>query len=131
MKDLNLPKYTEQQIQNIWDNLKENDVLVCIERNTWSKLYDITYYKVKNKTPKGNIRLTNGDLIKDLYSNCYLLDNDLKLCINKINLEIKTYNLIHEIYINKSDILKNLEYERIVQLEKILSKIVGEEEINN
>lgn len=125
MKDLNLPKLSSEERKQIWDNLKPNDILVSIELTKWGNEYYIQYFKIIRKTSKGSLRLDNGELITAFYSNLYLLTDELKECIRKIELEKELFHLFYEIDTNKKSFKANLNYENAVNLKCIIEKILN------
>lgn len=124
MKDLKLPKVSDEERQKIWDNLKPNDKLVCIEHNNWSDDYHIKYFTVVKRTPKGSVRLHNGELLKYFYSSYYIVTNEVEEWIRKIQLEKEVMSLLSEADRNRRDFKENLNCDDAVKLKEILERIV-------
>jgi len=125
MKDLRLPIMSREEEQKAWDSLKPNDKLVRIERTGWGDDYYIRYYTIVKKTPKGSLRLDNGELLKCFYSSYYILNDELKGCIRKIELEKSVIRLIFEVDRNKKDFKSNLTYEDAIKLKEILERVIN------
>ncbi|MBN3365639.1 hypothetical protein EXN00_16660 [Clostridium botulinum] len=126
MKDLKLPIMSDEAKQKAWNNLKPNDKLACIEHcGIGLDDYYIKYFTIVKKTPKGNIRLDNGELLKSLYSDYYIVTDELLECINKIQLEESVMSLLHEVGRNKRGFKSNLEYKDAIKLKDLLEKILN------
>lgn len=125
MKDFKLPIMSDEDRQKAWDNLKPNDKIACIEKIRWNDEYYIRYFTIVKKTAKGNIRLDNGELLKELYSKYYIITDELKECIRKIELEEKVVYLFHEATRHERNFKSNLNYEDAINLKKILERLVN------
>lgn len=131
MKDLKLPKRSKEEENEIFKNLKPGDKLVKIERSHWYiNDYRIGYYTVKNKTPKGSIRFTNGDLLKYLPSDFYL-PFEVEDWLSKKSIENEIMDYLFKIDKDKEDFKDNLEYQDAVELNKLLEKIFNKEVEDN
>lgn len=87
MKDLKLPTFTNEEREQMWNDLKVGDVLVDLDYNHWSDGYNIKQYTIVKRTNKGSLRLHNGDLLRFFYSSYYVLNEELQQIIEKIKLE--------------------------------------------
>lgn len=126
MKDLELPEISDKERQNIWENLKPNDKIVGIQRSGWSgESYYIGYHTIIKRTPKGSIRLENGELLKYFPSNYYIMTDELKEWMRKIKLEESLMNLLYELDRDKKYFKDNLTYEDTIKLTEILERTVN------
>lgn len=125
MKDLKFPTMSEEEEKKVWDNLKPNDKLVCIERSNWGGHYYIREHTILRRTPKGNIRLDNNELLKYLPSNYFPISEELKKCIKLIILEEKVMNLLYEANRAEEKFKLNLNYEDAIELKSILGRTIN------
>lgn len=124
MKDLKLPIFTDEERNNIWNDLKAGDVLVSMDYNIWNDSYDIKQYTIVKRTDKGSLRLHNGNLLKFFASNYYVLNDELQQIIDKIKLEDEIDTLMFYMQRDKKSFKDNLEYEDAKKLKEILDKCV-------
>ena len=125
MKDLGMRRYTEEESKNIWENLMPGDTLVKFERCGWAgDEYYITVRKVEKKTPKGSVRLDNGNLLKYLPSDTYLATEEVFEWAKKIQLEKELMTLLYEIDRNKKTVRSNLDYDTALQLKEIFENLL-------
>ena len=123
MKEIKLPQLSQEDKNEIFKNLKKGDELYEIKRRYWNYGWSVTIVKVKNITPKGRIRLSNGDLIDSLPHGYYLKNDEVKTLIQKINLEEAIIVNFEKFSGKLEGIFRdNLEYEDAIALWKILSK---------
>lgn len=127
MKEFKLPIINEEERKIQWDNLKTNDKIVSIERNYWGDNYSFKYYTIVNKTPKGSVRLNNGQLLKAFYSNYYIITDELEDCIKNIELENAIMSLLFDVDRDRKKFKSNLEYEDAVKLKEILERTMNGE----
>ncbi len=124
MKDFKLPQLSNEEMNNIFKSLKIGDELVKIDYSFWHCNYNIKTVKVKNITSKGNVRLDNDELLKNLSSGYYPINNeDVQECIKKINIENQVISKISYLPRENKTFINNLEYEDAVILNNILNKI--------
>lgn len=124
MKDLKLPTFTNEQREQMWNDLKVGDILVSMDYNIWNDSYNIKQYTIVKRTSKGSLRLNNGDLLKFFASNYYVLNEELQEIIEKIKLEDNINTLIFYAQRDKKAFKNNLEYEDAKKLKEILDKCV-------
>lgn len=124
MKDLKLPTFTNEEREQMWNDLKVGDILVDLDYNHWSDGYNIKQYTIVKRTNKGSLRLHNGDLLKFFYSNYYVLNEELQQIIEKIKLEDDINTLMFYAQRDKKSFKENLEYEDAKKLKEILDKCV-------
>lgn len=123
MKDLELPQLTNEEKDNIFKSLKKDDVLYDVEWNRWSNEYRIRELKVRNRTPKGFIRLDNGDLIKCLPYGYYIPSVEFNNWYRKNKLQEEVIKKMNYLPRETKTFIKNLEYEDALTLKIILNNI--------
>jgi len=126
MKDFKLPRLSKEERQIQWDNLKIGDKLACFSSGGWNRDLYVKYYTVIKKTPKGSIRLSNGDLLKSFVSDYFIVTGEVKECVKKIMLEDEIFSLLYEINSHKGDLKKNMNYEDALILKGLLKKMVNQ-----
>lgn len=130
MKDLKVPEMSIEEREKEWAKLKENNILVRIDYNYWSDGYNVKQFRVVKRTPKGFIRLDNGELLKEFSPNYHIVTEELKEWCEKIKLEEEIYCYIN-LYIprNKKAFKNNLSYEDAVKLQEIFNRTIPEKKI--
>ena len=124
MKDLKLPIYTEDQRFEMWDSLKEGDKILEIEWNYWGNDYHIRTHNIIKRTPKGSLRLGNGELIKSFESKYYVINDDIKMFLYNNKLEEDVMRLLYEVNSDKKKFKDNLTTEYALELKELLFKIM-------
>lgn len=126
MKGLKLPTYTEEQKNEMWNSLGEGDKIVEIEWNRWRNDYYIRTHNIIKRTPKGSLRLENGELIKSFESKYYIINDDIKCFVYNNKLEEDVMGLIYKVNSDKKKFKDNLTVEYALELKELLSKIILE-----
>lgn len=128
MKNNSLPVMGNEERKEVWSSLKQGDVLVEISWNSWGDRYYIKQHEVKKRTPKGWIRLDNGELLKEFNSNYHAITNELTEWFEKIKLEEDLLNFMNlDIMRNKREFKSNLSFEDAKLLKEIFERTLPEE----
>lgn len=124
MKDLKLPEMSNEESARAFRELKENDTIVEVEKPVWGS-WHIREHKVMRITPKGFIRLDNGELLKYLEYGYHIPTKEFQEWFSKIKLEYEVFRLLNKAAREESRKFKNnLEYEDALKLKEILEKIL-------
>jgi len=123
MKDLKLPQLTNEERDNIFKSLNKDDMLYDVEWSIYINRYIIRELKVKNRTPKGFIRLDNADLLKYLPSSYYIPSVEFNNWYRKNKLQEEVLKKMNYLPKETETFIKNLEYEDAVTLKIILNNI--------
>lgn len=123
MKDLELPQLTDEEKNNIFKSLKKDDVLYDVKWNVFTNRYSITELKVKNRTPKGFIRLDSGNLLKWLPYGYYIPSIEFNNWYRKNKLQEEVIKKMNYLPRETKTFIKNLEYEDALTLKIILNNI--------
>lgn len=126
MKGLKLPRYTSEQENEMWNSLNQGDKIAEIEWNYWRSGYYIAIHTILKRTPKGNLRLENGELIKSFENRYYVINDDIKCFIYNNKLEEDIMELLYNIDRDKKKFKENLTVEYALELKDLLSKIMSE-----
>lgn len=88
---------TNEEMQELEKSLVVGQELIKFHYNNWFCRWEWYGVRVKNITPKGRIRLDNGELLDYLPSNYYRVDDEeaLKL-IQQMRFNITTKKLIED-----------------------------------
>lgn len=124
MKDLRLPKYTNEQREEMWNSLQEGDKIVQIEWNHWTNSYFNKTYDIIKRTPKGSLRLNDGTLLKHFESKFYILNDDIENFLYKNNLEKEIMDMLCKVDSNKKKFKDNLTLENALKIKEILNEIM-------
>lgn len=125
MKDLNFPQMSNEERARAFRELKENDTIVEVDRGGWSDALHIRERKVVRRTPKGFIRLNNGELLKHLEYGYHIPTKEFQEWFSKIKLEYEVFRLLNKAAREESRKFKNnLEYEDALKIKEILEKIL-------
>jgi hypothetical protein len=128
LKENKLPVMSNEERKKIWQNLNTDNILVHIETNYFGDSYNIRQYKVVKRTPKGYIRLDNGELLKEFYSCYHVVTDELKDWFEKVKLEEDVWKMIHlDIPRNKREFKNNLSYEDAKLLQDIFERTLPQE----
>jgi hypothetical protein len=127
MKDVSFPPLSKEEREEIWNNLKPNDLLISVASSGWSNEQTIVCHRVSKRTPKGSIRLENGVLLTSLGN--YFLDNEeLRRKIACVKLEKEVMYLLYKANKDDRKFKSNLCYEDALKLKEILEKVLKGEQ---
>lgn len=128
MKDNKIPVMSKEEREKVWNELKAGDLILKIDWNTWGQRYNVSYMDIVKRTPKGWLRLNNGELLKEFYSDYYIITDEIKEWIRKIELEEDLLTFMNlNIMRNKKEFKENLSYEDAQLLKEIFKRTLKEE----
>lgn len=122
MKNISLPDYTIEERKEIFKNLKKGDTFYSIGFDSWRLRWYVVEKEVKNVTPKGNVRLISGELIKDFLYGYYLKDEKTKEFIESVRISNRLSKEIDFFRYNQSEVLRIIEKKDAEIINNILTK---------
>lgn len=124
MKNLVLPNRSSEEIREVFNNVKPNDKLVKVSYLSWGDEYSFKIVTVVKRTPKGSIRLDNGELLKYMPSNYYLLDEQIEKFMELTLLEKEVMSLLFDIDRSRTEFKKILDEDTALKLKDLLGDMV-------
>lgn len=124
MKNLVLPNRSSEEIREVFNNVKPNDKLVKVSYLSWGGEYSFKIVTVIKRTPKGSIRLDNGELLKYMPSNYYLLDEQIEKFMELTLLEKEVMSLLFDIDRSRTEFKKILDEDTALKLKDLLGDMV-------
>lgn len=125
--DTYIPQMSYEKRKEIFENLKIGDFVYYVSRYGWSnKQHTVTKFTVKNITPKGRARLSDGKLLDSLPGNYYVDGSFFQHVKYKIYLMNDFMRLAYTLDRKRNDILDNLDESDVVNLVKLFREKLKE-----
>lgn len=119
--EVKIPYYSPEQNKENMENLKNGDTLVRFRRTALSSKIYIQYFKVKNITPTGKVRLDNNNLLNSI-SGYYPMTDEIKELIKKVERQNEIESCLNVIERTGKGFFKELSEEDEIMLLEILKK---------